>query len=243
MIRVAIGALVFLAVASAASADVHLSIRNGRVTLQATNATVRQILTEWARVGHTRIVNVERIPGGPLTLELTNVPEREALDLLLRSVTGYMAAARPVAAPDLSQFDRILVLPTAAIPRSQTTAGAAPSPVFTASPPVFVQSPVENDNETAPGLQPARGPLFPTFPQSVVNPAQGGAPGTVPAVAPAQLTSPLPYAGGQSGGANVRGAQGGSAPSALGSGTTGTARPGMIAPAPATAQPQPQPGQ
>ena len=55
---------------------------------------MRQILTEWARVGQTRIVNVERIPGGPVTLQLTDVPESEALDLLLRSVTGYMAAQR-----------------------------------------------------------------------------------------------------------------------------------------------------
>jgi hypothetical protein len=116
--------------------------------------------------------------------------------------------------------------------------------VFTASPPVFVQSPVENDNETAPGLQPARGPLFPTFPQPVVNPAQGGA---APAVAPAQLTSPIPYAGGRpaDGAANGGGQPAGSAPSApaaLGSGTAGTPRPGMVV-QPAPAQPQPQTGQ
>jgi hypothetical protein len=241
--RVAIGALVFLATAPAASADVHLSIRNGRVTLQATNATVRQILTEWARVGQTRIVNVERIPGGPLTLELTNVPEREALDLLLRSVTGYLAAARAVAAPELSQFDRILVLPTAAIPRSPATA-AAPSPVFGGPPPIFVQPPIENDNEDGPSVQPARGPLFPTFPQAVVNPAQGGA---APAFAPAQLTSPIPYVGGRpadgaanGGGQPASGAS--SAPAVLGSGTVGTPRPGMVV-QPAPAPPQPQTGQ
>ena len=49
----------------------------------AKDATVRQILAEWARVGQTKIVNVERIPGGPLTLELNNVPEAQALDILL----------------------------------------------------------------------------------------------------------------------------------------------------------------
>ena len=89
------GALLLVLAASTASAEVQLSIRDGRVTLVATNATVRQILTEWARIGQTKIVNVERIPGGPLTLQFTNVPEQEALDILLRSVTGYMAAPRP----------------------------------------------------------------------------------------------------------------------------------------------------
>ena len=111
-----VGVLVLLAVARAASADVQLSIRGGRVTLVATDATASQILAEWARVGKTNVVNVERIPGGPLTLQLIDVPEPEALDLLLRSVTGYVAAPRPVAAPDLSRYDRIFVLPTATPP-------------------------------------------------------------------------------------------------------------------------------
>ena len=76
----------------------------GRVSLSAKDATVRQILTEWARVGHTQIVNVERIAGGPITIEFTNVPEAEALDMLLRSVSGYMVAPRAVAIADASQL-------------------------------------------------------------------------------------------------------------------------------------------
>ena len=79
---------------SPASADVRSPSTNGRVSLSARDATVRQILTEWARVGQTQIVNVERIAGGPITIEFTNVPEAEALDMLLRSVSGYMAAPR-----------------------------------------------------------------------------------------------------------------------------------------------------
>ena len=58
------------------AADVQLTHRTtGRSSLVAKDATVRQILAEWARVGQTRIVNGERIAGGPVTLELTNVPE------------------------------------------------------------------------------------------------------------------------------------------------------------------------
>jgi hypothetical protein len=86
--------LVLTLSASTAYADVTVTMHDGRVTIVAKDATVRQILTEWARVGQTKIVNVERIPGGPMTLELTNVPEQQALDLLLRSVSGYMTAPR-----------------------------------------------------------------------------------------------------------------------------------------------------
>ena len=41
-------------VAVGCAAEVQLSIRNGRVTIVAKDATVRQILTEWARVGKTK---------------------------------------------------------------------------------------------------------------------------------------------------------------------------------------------
>ncbi|RPJ84168.1 MAG: hypothetical protein EHM13_05510, partial [Acidobacteria bacterium] len=99
--------LCLLAAASPASAgEVKLQIRNGRVTLEASNATVREILAEWARVGGTRFVNAERVPGGPVTLLLTDVPEAKALDTVLRSVSGYMAAPRPAAAPGASVYDR-----------------------------------------------------------------------------------------------------------------------------------------
>ena len=78
----------------------------------AKDATVRQILTEWARVGQTRIINVDRVAGPPLSIELTNVPEAQALDTLLRTVSGYLAAPRPVTMPNASAYDRIFILPT-----------------------------------------------------------------------------------------------------------------------------------
>lgn len=176
------GALFMVLAASTASAEVQLSMRDGLVTLVATNATVRQILTEWARIGQTKIVNVERIPGGPLTLQLTNMPEQEALDILLRSVTGYMAAPRPVAVANLSRYDRILVLPTAATPRVPSVA-AAPAPVLQRPP---VPQPTNDDSDDQPSIvQPPRGPLFPTFQLAQpVNPQQGGASATPGAIPP-----------------------------------------------------------
>jgi hypothetical protein len=223
--------------ASTASADVRLTMRAGRVSLVATNATLRQILAEWARVGQTRIVNGDRVPGGLVTLELTDVPEAEALDILLRSLSGYVAAPRSAASAGPSRFDRIVVMPTIAPPPSLVRApAAAPSaaPVFPqpgmpqmqgAMPP-----PEESEDPGMPVGQPGRSPAFNTFPQpQVVNPGQSGQ--AVPsAVPPAQ--GPLTLPGSQAAAPPTNSA----APS---SPYGGTAVPGMIVPMP---QPQ-QPGQ
>ena len=72
-ILVLAGAVLMLT-ASTAFAEVKVSMQDGRVSIVAKDATLRQIMTEWARVGQTKIVNVERIPGGPMTIELTNMP-------------------------------------------------------------------------------------------------------------------------------------------------------------------------
>ena len=52
-----------------------------------------------------------RVAGAPVTLELTDVPERQALDIVLRSVAGYMLAPRRAGSPGASTFDRIMILP------------------------------------------------------------------------------------------------------------------------------------
>src|SRR5262245_44848227 len=170
-------AAALLLTGSTAFAEVQLSLQNGRISIVAKDATVRQILTEWARVGQTKIVNVERIPGGPVTLELTNVPEQQALDILLRSVSGYVAAPRPATAGNLSNFDRIVVMATAAAPRPATPGGpATPTPQF--AQPQFAQPPMPTDDDVdddrpAPNvaMPNPRGPVFNTFPQpQVVNP-------------------------------------------------------------------------
>lgn len=94
-----------------------LQIQDGRVTLDAQNVPVRQILAEWARVGGAKIVNGEKVVGSPLTLQLQGVPERQALDIVLRGVSGYMLAARQTAG-GVSAFDRIMILPTSTPPRA-----------------------------------------------------------------------------------------------------------------------------
>jgi hypothetical protein len=229
MSRFAIAAVtaLLLTAASTASADVQLTIKNGRVTLIARDATVRQILTEWARLGQVKIVNVDRIPGGPVTLELQDVTEQQALRILLRSVGGYIAAPRATVASDIpvSVFDRIVVMPVAAqAPTNAPAAAAPPPPAFAFQPPQ--QFPIEDDrDEPSPQPQPAnRTPVF-VFPQP---PGSAPQPQQMPANGqpPTQPSGPArPNVGA------FPGAPTGSAP-------VGTAVPGMMVPAP----PQLQPG-
>jgi len=217
--------LVLLLSGATASAEVRVTIHDGLVTVVAKDATLRQIMAEWARVGQTKVVNAERIPGGPVTIELVNVPEVQALDTLLRTVAGYLAAPRAEVASNLSQFDRVVVMPTSTAPRSQPVAQA----------PTFQQqqfSPVEDDaddarpNPNVPIANP-RGPVFGRFPApQVINP-QTGAPispnDPVPVVPSEQ--PPLQY------------------PSVPTSPFGGVAVPGMVAPAPQQQPPGILPGQ
>ena len=75
--------------------------------------------------GGTTIVNGERVPGPPVTLELQDVSEQQALDIVLRGVSGYLVAPRETAVAGASAFDRIFILPTSSRP---TNASALPQP-------------------------------------------------------------------------------------------------------------------
>ena len=236
-------ATVALAVSSAAFADVALTIRDGRVSLVARDATVRQILTEWARVGQTTIVNVDRIPGGPQTIELTNVPESEALEILLRSISGYMAAPRAAAGgvpSSASQFDRIVVMPTVAAPKPPPSAATPAQPVVFAQPQLPQPAGEEPEDGqpggTPPGAQ--RGPIFNQFPPPAANPQTGNQivnPATgqpMPAAVPQPFNPAQPAAPVQQPPSSVPTAPFG-----------GVAVPGMVVPAPQAPGQPAAPGQ
>jgi hypothetical protein len=124
-------AAVMLAHGGAASAQtVKIEFLNGRVNVDAQNAPIRVILAEWARLRGTRIINGDRVTGGPVTLVLKNTPERLALDTILRDVPGYMVTARQAAGAGSSHFDRIMVLPVAtqARPAASVAAFTPPAP-------------------------------------------------------------------------------------------------------------------
>lgn len=102
----------------AQSQPLKLDFQNGLVTVEATAVPVRTILIEWGRVGGTKIVGAERISGVPLTVKLVNVSEAKALETILRSVAGYMAAPRHIVGAGPSMYDRILVMATSSAPAS-----------------------------------------------------------------------------------------------------------------------------
>jgi hypothetical protein len=129
MVRVCFTVLALVVALPAWAQQLKLDIRDGLVTLSATNVPVRQVLAEWTRVGGTRVVGAERISGPPLTLSLEGVPEAKALDIVLRGAAGYMAAARSEPGTGRSIYDRILVLASSTPPAASAGAGANRPPV------------------------------------------------------------------------------------------------------------------
>ena len=122
----ALGLTLVLAVPGLARAgEVRLMIKDGRVALAARDATLREILVEWERVGGTRIVNRDRVPGTRLNLEFADVPEEQALTTLLRPIAGYMASRRLSREGGASAFSRIVLMPALATPA--TYASSAPA--------------------------------------------------------------------------------------------------------------------
>ena len=118
-----------VAIALPAEAQLTLQLSNGRVTLDAVNVPARQILAEWARVGGTRIVGGEKVMGAPLTLKLVDMPEKQALDIILRNVAGFMAAPRQASAvPGASTYDRILIMATSSVAPAQAANPRAGAP-------------------------------------------------------------------------------------------------------------------
>ena len=120
-------ALAFAFAAPAAAQQLTVAFNDGLVTIDATSVPVRTILNEWAKKGGTKVVGVERVTGAPLTVKLVDVPESKALEVILRSVAGYMAAPRSTGAGS-SIYDRILVMATSSTPPPAAAAPTRPQP-------------------------------------------------------------------------------------------------------------------
>jgi len=256
MVRATTLAAAFLLAALAAHAQqpVQLQFQNGLVTLRAQNAPVRVILAEWARLGGATIVNGDRVAGPPVTLELSGVPERQALDIVLRSVAGYMLAPRRAGAGGASAFDRIMILPTSVAPRNPPPPPAAaqrPSPMFPRPPlvarptpappePAIADQPIEatpdDDADANPPPETSTVPGPPRIgPRPLVRPPLMPPGGAGPELVPEQ---PEPEA------APPAGTQPGMAPTPnnpFGIPFGSSATPGVIAPAPRPQQQQQPP--
>jgi hypothetical protein len=180
--------------ARASAGELKLSINNGLVTLVAQDVPLSMIMAEWARIGQTRVVNGDKILT-PVSLQLVDVPERKALDILLRSASGYMLAERPSPMANASVFDRILILPTSKPPAYTAPVNPVPPP-FPPRPiparPMPDMDDDASDGVTPPGVGPQTAPGAGQQPQL---PGQApGAPSNAPLTAPrpGQLPQPAP---------------------------------------------------
>lgn len=220
----------------AGAADVHVTLSGGKVSVSATDATVGQILSEWARVGQARVINAERLPQTPMSIELADVPEAQALDTLLRSASGYLAAPRAVSLPNASAYDRIFVLASSSGSPARASTAAAPPPAAFA-PPSFQPPTVDDPPDPEPADMPRQVPGLPGVGAGGA-PLRGGTPfGQQPQLDPQQAPAAQPFPAPVPFGAPVS-----AAPS---SGPSGVARPGMVVPTaqqpPGQARPNPEP--
>lgn len=194
-------AVVACSASFAAAGDLTLKLANGRATLIAQDVPLRQILDEWARVGQTTIVNGDKLMGPSITLQLVDRPEREVLDLLLRSASGYIAAPRAGNLAGASQFEKVMILP---VSRGPVGVASAPPPTQFGRPAASTiqQMPLptaDDDNPVDPPqvMPPGMGPQnvqppnpFQAQPGQQSPPMTAPRPGFLPAPPP---TQPNPY--------------------------------------------------
>jgi hypothetical protein len=118
---------------------VRVSLADGRASISAQQATLAQILAEYSRVGGVRIETASPLPRQPISVDLANVSERQAFEVLLRGVGGFVAVPHATAADardGLSEFARVVIVSMSrpadiahgAGPAANTAAPPAPQP-------------------------------------------------------------------------------------------------------------------
>lgn len=172
--------------AFAAAGELKLTMNGGLVTLVAEDVPLSSVLAEWARIGKTKIVNGEQI-FTKVTLHIVDTPERKALDILLRSAAGYMAAERQVTMAGASAFDRIMILPTSRPPATSGAIVSTPPPQFPRPSP---QIPTIEDDPVSNVMPPGSGPV--SNQPGVQGPPTGPQPGPPTGPQSPQLTAPRP---------------------------------------------------
>lgn len=192
------------AAAQTPGGNLSLTMTDGRVTLIAEEVTVRQILAEWARVGETQIVNGDQMPGGPMTLELRDVPEAKALEIVLRAAAGYIVAPRLGGRTGPSAYERVLILATSnpppvssmpppsfgpqprPMPQPMLPPAVTGNPGEEPQPPNVEEPPNMPPDVTPPGMQ------QPGMQQPGMQPGEQPAPGPLTSPRPGPLPQPVP---------------------------------------------------
>jgi hypothetical protein len=179
-LHVALLVAVFSAPLPASAGELVLAFTDGRVTIKATDVPLRQVLSEWARLGRTRIVGMEKLGGGLVTLQLVDVPEKRALEVLLRQVAGYVVAARAAVIAGTSRFDRIALLPTSVASAAPVAGPARPAAFAPPPQPTLFVDPIQLANEQSDAPEPAVPPAVPVFSPNGEPMNPGVVPGNLP---------------------------------------------------------------
>lgn len=201
-------ALSFSSPGGAFADDFWMLFQNRRVTVTARDMTVSQILDRWSKIGGTVVLNGAAIQSGPVTLQLTDVSERDALDILLRGAAGYIVVDRDDDSTGASSIGKILILPRSATPRDQPMTNAVAFAASSNTQPVeqtFVPPAPEPEPPTplleSPPYVPPGLRAIPVVPAGTSRPGEAGPqvpelfkPGTTPVTQPGQappLVNPI----------------------------------------------------
>jgi len=183
-----IGLLLFLyvgVVTGIAASRLALTFRDGRVWLTAVNVPVTEILAEWSRVGHVRLVNGDTVSIRIVSLQLDGVLEDDALNQLLQSARGFVAVPRRISsetpATGASRFESIFIFASETAASDTTVKATAnenghPPPSIPPSAPSPVRAipiapgvqrligidgrPVPDDQDEGPQFAPVPNPIY-----------------------------------------------------------------------------------
>ena len=132
-ILVSSAVLGLLVASDAAAQKLSLRIDKGLVTLDADNVTVDEVLARW--VDTTGLNLISKSGQGsdiPVSLHLEGVPERQALAMVLRDLSGYIMGERRDPLSGIVTIDRLMILPQSAAQPNAVPA-VAPRRPFTAA--------------------------------------------------------------------------------------------------------------
>jgi hypothetical protein len=90
--------------------QLKLTFNQGKVTLIASQVTVREIMTEWAKLCGCYVEGAEKLTGGVLMpMQFEDDPESVVLGSLLRGAGGYLLGPRAPGSPGASVYGRVAI--------------------------------------------------------------------------------------------------------------------------------------
>lgn len=153
---------------------------DGTVSLSASNVSVREILSEWARQCGCYVVNWDKMTGGPLAVPVQYEKEsqKRVLESLLRQAAGFVLTPKRAGATTVSNYETIYILATS----SPVGGPYVPPPPPVASMPLPTAGAPEDEIPAVVGPPvPAamqNGPPRPGMPTAMPGSVSGTRPGT-----------------------------------------------------------------